>query len=110
MAINDGDILAALRGIEINSTKVVNNTAILDNLQDIQQDVQLLRQISQGTQRAAQTAARNAAQAQAQGRVRDTRKTETATPGSSYQSSNRTTSSNKFSRDKNGKGSFVEYG
>lgn len=110
MAINDGDILAALKGIEINSTKVVNNTAILDNLQDIQQDVQLLRQISQGTQRAAQTAARNAAQAQAQGRVRDTRKTETATPGSSYQSSNRTTSSNKFSRDKNGKGSFSSKG
>lgn len=110
MAINDGDILAALRGIEINSTKVVNNTAILDNLQDIQQDVQLIRQISQGTQRAAQTAARNAAQAQAQAqaqaRARDTRRTETATYGGSYQSSNRTTSTNKFSRDQNGRGPF----
>lgn len=108
MAINDGDILAALRGIEINSTKVVNNTAILDNLQDIQQDVQLLRQISQGTQRATQTAARNAAQAQAQARARDTRRTETASSyrSTSQTSTNRTTSSNKFSRDKNGKGSF----
>ena len=106
MAINDGDILAALRGIEINSTKVVNNTAILDNLQDIQQDVQLIRQISQGTQRTAQTAARNAAQAQAQARARDTRRTETATYNGSYQSSSRTTSTNKFSRDRNGRGSF----
>ena len=108
MAINDGDILAALRGIEINSTKVVNNTAILDNLQDIQQDVQLLRQISQGTQRATQTAARNAAQAQAQARARDTRRTETASSyrSTSQTSTNRTTSSNRFSRDKNGKGSF----
>ena len=108
MAINDGDILAALRGIEINSTKVVNNTAILDNLQDIQQDVQLIRQISQGTQRTAQTAARNAAQAQAQARARDTRRTETASSyrSTSQTSTNRTTSSNKFSRDKNGKGSF----
>lgn len=106
MAINDGDILAALRGIEINSTKVVNNTAILDNLQDIQQDVQLIRQISQGTQRTAQTAARNAAQAQAQARARDTRRTETASYNGSYQSSSRTTSTNKFSRDRNGRGSF----
>ena len=108
MAINDGDILAALRGIEVNSTKVINNTAILDNLQDIQQDVQLLRQISQGTQRATQTAARNAAQAQAQARARDTRRTETASSyrSTSQTSTNRTTSSNKFSRDKNGKGSF----
>ena len=106
MAINDGDILSALKGIEINSTKVVNNTAILDNLQDIQQDVQLLRQISQGTQRATQTAARNAAQAQA--RARDTRRTETASSyrSTSQTSTNRTTSSNRFSRDKNGKGSF----
>lgn len=106
MAINDGDILAALRGIEINSTKVVNNTAILDNLQDIQQDVQLIRQISQGTQRTAQTAARNAAQAQAQARARDTRRTETAAYNGSYQSSSRTTSTNKFSRDRSGRGSF----
>lgn len=106
MAINDGDILAALRGIEINSTKVVNNTAILDNLQDIQQDVQLIRQISQGTQRTAQTAARNAAQAQAQARARDTRRTETAAYNGSYQPSSRTTSTNKFSRDRNGRGSF----
>ena len=108
MAINDGDILSALKGIEINSTKVVNNTAILDNLQDIQQDVQLLRQISQGTQRATQTAARNAAQAQAQARARDTRRTETASSyrSTSQTSTNRTTSSNRFSRDKNGKGSF----
>lgn len=108
MAINDGDILAALRGIETNSVKVVNNTAILDNLQDIQQDVQLLRQISQGTQRTAQTAARNAAQAQAQSRARDTRRTETANTyrSTSQSSTNRTTSSNKFSRDKSGRGSF----
>ena len=107
MAINDGDILSALKGIEINSTKVVNNTAILDNLQDIQQDVQLIRQISQGTQRAAQAAARNAAQAQAQNRVRDTRRTETATTNrSSYQSSNRTTSTNKFSRNRDDRNSF----
>lgn len=106
MAINDGDILSALRGIEVNSTKVVNNTAILDNLQDIQQDVQLIRQISQGTQRAAQAAARNAAQVQAQNRVRDTRRTETATQGSYYQSSSRTTSTNKFSKDRTTKNSF----
>lgn len=112
MAINDGDILSALRGIETNSVKVVNNTAILDNLQDIQQDVQLLRQISQGTQRTAQAAARSAAQAQAQNkvrdRVRDTRRTETADGyrSTSQTSTNRTTSSNKFSRDRNGRGSF----
>lgn len=112
MAINDGDILAALRGIETNSVKVVNNTAILDNLQDIQQDVQLLRQISQGTQRTAQAAARSAAQAEAQNkirdRVRDTRRTETASSyrSTSQTSTNRASSSNKFSRDKNGKGSF----
>ena len=112
MAINDGDILAALRGIETNSVKVVNNTAILDNLQDIQQDVQLLRQISQGTQRTAQAAARSAAQAEAQNkirdRVRDTRRTETANSyrSTSQTSTNRASSSNKFSRDKNGKGSF----